>query len=343
MVESAFVNEGENHLNSNPLSAFRALAVGFDRIAARPYLILPSIVLDLALWFGPHLSISVIFQEISSAISTEVFTDPAIIEQADLVRETLGFLGERYNILAMFSTLPAGSPFNLLFAIMASLSVGVPSLMAMRMPIVTPIGSSMTVELQDPLSVLIAWVIIAASGLGAGVLLHRWLILQLDPEAGLGDVVQAWFRIITLIVFGYGFAMVVMVLSTLIGSAFGLVYIGLPLLFVAALYLLFTPHGILRYGYGIAQSMRESIRIVRFNFFSTTVYVFLAFLIVWLGATEVWNLPDEGSWFMLLAILGHAFLSTMVLAGSYAFYFSRKSWTEQRIANFQKMFQRREE
>jgi len=40
-------------LNS-PIGILASLAAGFDRIAARPALILPPLLLDLFLWLGPR-------------------------------------------------------------------------------------------------------------------------------------------------------------------------------------------------------------------------------------------------------------------------------------------------
>jgi hypothetical protein len=43
----------------------------------------------------------------------------------------------------------------------------------------------------------------------------------------------------------------------------------------------------------------------------------------------VWSLPAEDSWYALLAVVGHAFVSATLLVGSYAFYQSRREWTLQ--------------
>lgn len=103
-------------------------------------------------------------------------------------------------------------------------------------------------------------------------------------------------------------------------------YVALPIAFIAGMYLAFTPHGIVRFRYGIFKAIRESVRLVRWNFFPAVGYIFLAFMVMWVTTTQIWVLPDEDSWFMLLAMLGHAFLSATLLAGSYAFFQGRHSW-----------------
>jgi hypothetical protein len=40
----------------------------------------------------------------------------------------------------------------------------------------------------------------------------------------------------------------------------------------------------------------------------------------------VWLLPDPGDWFAGLAVLGHAFVSAVLVAASYAFYAGRREW-----------------
>jgi hypothetical protein len=125
---------------------------------------------------------------------------------------------------------------------------------------------------------------------------------------------------------GYFAGSFVLFLSGLIASGQGLVYIGLPLLFVASVYLAFAPHGILRYQMSIWQALKQSLWFVRWNFLGAFGYLVTAFLILWVSTSQVWSLPNEESWFNLLAISGHAFVSATVLAGSYAFFQGRRQW-----------------
>src|SRR3972149_7226915 len=112
-------------------------------------------------------------------------------------------------------------------------------------------------------------------------------------------------------------------LLPLIGA--GVLFLGFSLLFWVGIYLSFPPHGIVRYNFGVVRAMLESFALVRWNMLSTVGFLVLALGITWL-ANLIWSLPATSSWFALLAILGHAFVSTMILTGSYAFYQGRREW-----------------
>jgi hypothetical protein len=69
----------------------------------------------------------------------------------------------------------------------------------------------------------------------------------------------------------------------------------------------------------------ESALTVRWNLLSTVGFLGLVFGITWL-TNQVWFLPEEASWFSLLALGGHAFVSAVLLASSYAYYQGRRDW-----------------
>ena len=303
----------------------------FDRIAARPLLIIPSLLLDLFLWFGPHLTIPVLIETLTTELVVPISADPALAEQASAIRETLAIFVDRFNLFSAFSTLPAGMPFNLIFSVFSSLLVGLPSLMAMRMPVATPWGKALVLSLNSTQYMLLTWLGISFFGIGVGVFYHRWLIRQVDPGADVGNAWVAWGRLLLLACIGYLSGSLILFLTGLIASGQGLVYLGLPLLFIAGVYLSFTPHAILRYQMGVWQALRQSLWFVRWNFIGAFGYLVMAFAILWLSTAQIWSLPNDESWFNLLAILGHAFVSTTILAGSYAFFQGRRQWLLARI------------
>ena len=331
MVESNFVSEIGKDWTHRPISVFRALASGFDRVAARPFLILPSMLLDVFLWFGPHLTIPTLIDLLTKELAIPINADPVLVDQVTLVRGALAEFGGRFNLFSSFSTLPAGMPFNLIFSVFSSLLVGLPSLMAMRMPVATPLGDVLIFPLAAPQNILLTWLSISILGIGAGALFNRWLIRQVDPQAQIGSVWIAWGRLLALASIGYVSGAVILFLSGLIASGQGVVYVGLPLLFVASVYLAFTPHAILRYRMGIWAAIKQSLWFVRWNFFGAFGYIMTAFVILWVSTAQVWSLPNEESWFNLLAIMGHAFVSATILAGSYAFFQGRRQWLLARI------------
>ncbi len=331
MVESSFVNRSVTDWTTRPISVFRALATGFDRVAGKPQLILPSLLLDVFLWFGPHLTIPGLIEMLTGGLVAPIGADPALVEQANLIQETMGVFVERFNLFSAFSTLPAGMPFNILFSVFSSLLVGLPSLMAMRMPMTSPLGEARILSLSSTELIFFTWLAISIIGIGAGVFYTRWLIKQVEPGAELGSVWVAWGRLLVLGFIGYVSGSLVLFLTGLVASGEGLVYLGLPLLFVAGVYLAFAPHAILRYRMGVWGALKQSLWFVRWNFIGAFGYIVLAFIVLWVSTAQVWSLPNEESWFNVLAILGHAFVSATILAGSYAFFQGRRQWLLARL------------
>lgn len=331
MVKLGFVSRFGTDWTTRPIGVFRALATGFDRIAARPLLILPSLLLDVFLWFGPHLTMPALIETLTTELIVPIGADPALTEQASAIRETLAVFIDRFNLFSAFSTLPAGMPFNLIFSVFSSLLVGLPSLMAMRMPVTTPLGIALILSINSPQYVILTWLGISVIGIGVGVFYHRLLIRQIDPEAEIGNAWMAWGKLLVLACIGYLSGSLILFLTGLIASGQGLVYLGLPLLFVAGVYLSFTPHAVLRYQMSVWQALRQSLWFVRWNFIGAFGYLLMAFALLWLSTAQVWSLPNDESWFNLLAILGHAFVSTTILAGSYAFFQGRRQWLLARL------------
>ncbi len=95
VVESYFVNIPDNQVEPKPISILSALLTGFDRIAAKPLLILPPVLLDLFLWFGLHLTVTSLLHAAAAALINPAGTDPGMAEQLTLIQEMLNQISER--------------------------------------------------------------------------------------------------------------------------------------------------------------------------------------------------------------------------------------------------------
>lgn len=304
-----------------PVGVFAALLTGFDRVAAHPALLVPPILLDLLLWLGPRLRVTRLAAEAAGAFMPPPGAAPAFVEQADALRQTLLDLGDRFNTLAALSSLP----------------VGVPSLMAGRMPIATPIGAPGGVELPTMLVFAVAAIGLTILGIGLGSQYHVLAARQVAPLGEVARPLRAWGRVGALSLVGYLGALGLLAATGLMATMaswlapwLGLlvVFLALSVVFWIAVYLMFTPHGIVRYRLGVLRSIMESVQVVRWNLVGTATFLAIAFGVTWLTGW-VWSLPAEDSWYALLAVVGHAFVSATLLVGSYAFYQSRREWTLQ--------------
>jgi len=318
MVESDFVNARPNPTAAPPIGVLRALATGFDRVAARPGLIVPAFLLDLFLWLGPRLGVAGLLRPLAAGLTAPAGADAVMTEQVGAMRQALLDLASRFNLFSALSSLP----------------VGLPSLMAARMPEAAPLGPPTGIDLPNGLLVLAVWLALSLVGLGLGSLFHVWVARQVAPRTELLSAAAAWGRMALLSLAVYAGALTVALLTLLVASAaaylvpllgLALAFLGFSLLFWAAVYLIFTPHGIIRHRLSVFRSVLESVQIVRWNMLGTVSYLSLGFLVSY-ATNWVWSLPLEDSWYALLAVVGHAFVSATLLAGSYVFYQGRREW-----------------
>jgi hypothetical protein len=282
---------------------------------------LPPILLDLVLWLGPRLRVTALVSQAAGAMVLPPGADSALVEQMRALREALTDFGARFNALAALSSLP----------------VGIPSLMSGRMPLGSPLGEPQGLQFPTPLGLMAIALTLTFLGLALGSQYHIWAARQVAPPKELARLAPAWGRVAAL-----SLAVYLGVLGLLGATAFAatlaawlapwlgllVIFLALSLAFWVAVYLMFTPHGIIRYRLGVLRSILESVQVVRWNLAGTATFLAIAFGITWLTGW-VWSLPAEDSWYLLLAVIGHAFVSTTLLVGSYAFYQSRREWTLQ--------------
>jgi len=304
-----------------PIGVLPSLVTGFDRVAARPLLLVPPIVLDLLLWLGPRLRITGLTARVAEALVLPTGADASFVEQAQALREALADFGARFNALAALSSLP----------------VGIPSLMAARMPEGSPLGAPPGSQLSTMLALVAVGIALTLLGMGLGSQYHIWAARQVAPPRELVGLAPGWGRVavlsLALYLGAFGLLVATGFAATLAAwlapwAGLLVVFMALSLVFWVAVYLMFTPHGIVRYRLGVLRSILESVQVVRWNLVGTATFLAIAFGATWLTGW-VWSLPAEDTWFALLAVVGHAFVSATLLVGSYAFYQSRREWTLQ--------------
>jgi hypothetical protein len=318
VVTLRIVDPAESRPKPAPISVFRALSTGFDRVTARPLLLLPPLLLDLLLWLGPRLGIRRMIEVWSEQVFDPATVDPMLTAQAQAVQAMTAELALRFSLMIGLSPAPGG----------------VPSLMAARLPLNSPVGGAPPVQVEDPLAALGMWLAFIVLGLGIGAAFNRLVASQVAQPQITAPLGRIWLRFIWMTAALYlgivGVGMVLLLVAAVAALitpmlSFFLVMGGMGLLFWLAVYLAFTPHGIVRYGFGLVRAMAESMLVVRFNLLAALGFLAVSSLIG-SAANLVWAMPREDSWLTMLAVVGHAFVSAMLLTGSYAFYQSRHDW-----------------
>lgn len=106
--------------------------------------------------------------------------------------------------------------------------------------------------------------------------------------------------------------------------------VGRVVVLWVSMFIIFTIHSMLLHDRHLLGAVWDSVRVVQWNM-TPTLFLFLLILTLNWGLMFVWTLPDTGSWITLLAIAGHAFVSTGLIAATYAFYKDRyRYWKEMR-------------
>jgi hypothetical protein len=99
-------------------------------------------------------------------------------------------------------------------------------------------------------------------------------------------------------------------------------------------YLGFSLHGIILQRRGLFGALWDSIRIAHVSL-PYTVTLYTAIILLYQGLGLVWSIPAENSWLMLFGVIGHALVSTALVAATFAFYKDRyRWWVEMRQINW---------
>jgi hypothetical protein len=324
MVVLRIVEPTKKTAENEPIGILRALTTGFDRVTAQPALLLPPILIDLLLWFGPRVRIEALIRSWTAQMFDPAIIDPMLVEQAKAVQGIMDELAVRLSLIVGLSPAPGG----------------IPSLMAGRLPLTSPAGSVPVFEITTVGGAAGFALAMLVVGLGIGALFNRAVASQIRVDAPLPSIWRIWLRFGLLLLTLYVGAAVITLGVLLVAAvaslitpmlSFFLAAGALGLVFWVAIYLSFTPHGIVGYGFGVLRAMMQSVLLVRVNLLAALGFLASVFLIT-AGANLIWTMPREDSWFTALAVLGHAFVSATLLAGSYAFYIGRTEWMTSRRA-----------
>lgn len=304
-------------------SIVQAIRAGFNTIANKPELILFPIALDLFLWFGPAWRIDRIFTPLVQGLtnlpgieSVEVIT---IIENYQVgLRETLS----NFNLAVALRTLP----------------IGIPSLMVSKPSFLNPIGHPLTFSLDSSLQLVAFWLFFLLAGYFLGSLYFQTISKQVIGfnEDSFKSLLRSFVQIvlmpilllIILIILAIPLTVVITLVS-LIGPNISQFVLTLAMLFGlwALIPLVFTPHGIFLYKQNLMAAMITSIKVVRISMNKTIWFIVLSFLMVE-GLNYLWRSPTVDNWFLVIGILGHAFIVSAVIAASFHYFIDATQYSQ---------------
>lgn len=287
---------------------------GFNTVANNLGVILLPALLDFFLWLGPQLK--------AKALVTPVM-------------ELAGQMPDSAQTQAMVAALTEfANGFNL-FAVLRTYPFGISSLMTANLSLQTPLGERVQLDPAGmAVSALLVLALTAAGWLGGGFyyravagavfkenspsilrsLLHILLL------SGLWMVFFLFFNIPALIllgILGMFNATVRVIILILLSIPFSWFLIGL----------FYSAHGIYANRQNAFQSAWSSFRMVRYSLPNVGWFSIMA-IVLSQGMDMLWRIAPASSWMTAVGILGHAFVSTSLLAASFFYYRDINVWIE---------------
>ena len=302
----------------------QALKAGFDTIANHPYLILFPILLDLFLWFGPSWRVDAFFQPLIDNLDLLAGINGADIDQ--LLESYQAFwqdLGANFDLALSLRTLP----------------IGVPSLMVSKPSFLNPLGHPLVFSLDSSFQVLFFLGFFLLIGYFFGSVYFSNIsdqIIQGQKKKGEMTFLKTFLQIIlmplillTLFVVLSIPLMFILGLVTMVSPAMGqlMIFLGGAILLWVLMPLVFTPHCIFLYRQNLIAAMMTSISVVKTSMGKTAWFLILSFIIIE-GMDMLWRTPDVDNWFLLVGILGHAFIVTAIIAASFHYFLDATRFTQ---------------
>lgn len=290
---------------------------GFNTVANNIQLILLPVLLDLLLWLGPRLGFKKLFDAqvaVWGDLAHQLFT-PETYAQWQPLQKTLLEESARLNIFSALSTLP----------------VGIPSLSASLAPLESALGTPTIVEVTTPGALVAYTILLVLLGFAAGALYFNWISRLAVPEPitfSMKSLVYQYLQtlLMTLIMVGLLLAMtipagfllsVLALLSPAIMQMagmmilFGILWVLLPMIF--------APFGVFASQQKAIHAIITSMNLVRRYLPTAGLFVLIA-MVLGMGLDQLWRVPPENSWLMLVGIAGHAFIYTALIASAFVYY-----------------------
>jgi len=308
-------------------NVLKSIRNGFDAITKHLFLLLFPIGLDLVLWFAPHLRIKTQIEGLIAEMNeVSALLSPDFGEMVEAGQEIWMIAAERIN----------------LFITLRSFPVGIFSLFTSIMPIENPIGNPIFWDIPQLSIAAIISLGLFLTGLAFGGLYFSSVRqAALFDEVKWRTILREWPRIsiqsflLSLMLFILFLGILVLGSCTATGITFFSVTLGQLVIILFGIVsfwlvfpLFFSPHGIFSQGQKAWKSMLQSIRLTNMTFFKTGLFIMLAILVNQ-GLNIVWQVPPENSWLMMISIIGHAFVTTGMLAASFVYYQEMIRWFEE--------------
>lgn len=307
-----------------PPGAINALLNGFNAIASNIIVILFPAALDVFLWLGPRLKAYALFLPIIQ----EIMDFP----QQDAV-PPFGITPDGITKISKF-----WADFNF-FSLLRTYPLGVFSLMPGNRSGASPLGARIDWEIPNVLVLISASFLLVCAGLFLGSLYFYFVSrVALKPKNG-PNIFRATFHSlivwVALTITTCFVAMPVLILGAfLLNNEIVTLLLFLLLAWPATwlgLMVFFSTHGVFILSKNAFSTITHNFRILRYGMPPMGWFALIA-IIISQGMDLIWLNPTTDTWMALVGILGHAFISTGLLAASFIFYRDMNNWVDEALA-----------
>jgi hypothetical protein len=283
--------------------------------------------LDLLLWLGPRLSMNEFVQPVlkdAGSLAAGSGLQPDDIRAAlDLYKQFF----TQFNLLVVLRTFP----------------IGISSLMSGRLPAQSPLGAPAVLQVASPGELIGLVFLLTLVGWILGAVYFRWVAVLVVPEGLLETRTAAGRAVAQTLVYSVVCAVLAWTLglpvifvvyllfaiNTWLGQGVLLLFGFISLWLVVPLF--FSPHGIFVRRQNALASLLGGFQMTRFTLPSSSLFV-LTVVLIGMGLNVLWSMPTADSWLALVGILGHAFITTALLASSFIYYQQMTAWLQTVLA-----------
>ena len=302
-----------------PPAAISTLVKGFNTVANNVVVILFPVLLDIFLWLGPRLKADALLapflQPLPSDLQAQI--------PADQMQIFTQFITDFRNGLNLFSVL-------------RTFPLGVFSLMSANLSPTSPFGTRLALDTPSWLAAFASIMVLTLLGWVAGSLYFQTIArLAVKPQNGpsflratLQSVLLSAGLMILFLMANLPILIVlglIAMLDTLVRTVV-LVLLTLPVAWIM-LMIYYSFYGIFVNAQNVFTSIRDSIRMLRYGL-PPLVWFTMLLILISQGMDLLWHVPPADSWMTAVGILGHAFVSTSLLAASFIYYRDLNLWIE---------------
>lgn len=313
----------QNETIAPPPGVISSLKTGFDITASHISTILLPVLLDVYLWVGPRLSPNRLLALMNEQFGLLARQEMVRAEEIERIQESIKlFIDLDINIFSLLRTFP----------------IGISSLMAQAIPGDTPLGTPNIQYLENGF-ILTFWIfMLTLIGWALGSIYFTWVAKISIPDKNqnlrwAGRTVFQSFLLsivwtIAILMLGTPLLIMFSIISQINPTLaqFALIFLALFAMWVIVPFF-FSAHGIFTRRENLIRSIVSSFRLSRYTLPTSSFFV-LGVLILSQGFGYLWMVPASSSWMMMVGILGHAFITTALLAASFVYYHDMSHWLE---------------